>query len=232
VSRVSWMAATRPRAQDSRATAACRASSREGSSGVPLDSDGRPETGLAALDVQHRQVIRRLERLAAATAEGRADEVTGALRFLERYLADHFDAEERWMVEQGYPGSIEHARVHATVLVGIADARRAVEFVGIAAQALDKARHAVDEHLRVDDLRLRQFLVARDNLRRLAEGPGGGTALTPIPGALEALTPPPRKPPLGVFPTPIPGAHAVVPGPPHAQGAPPPRFTVVRGGKA
>lgn len=201
---------------------------------MALDTDGRPETGLAALDVQHRQVVRRLERLAAATAEGRDDEVTSALRFLERYLADHFDAEERWMVEQGYPGSIEHARVHAAVLAGIGDARRAVEFAGIASQALEKARHAVDEHLRVDDLRLRQFLVARDNLRRLAErGPGVGMSLTPIPGSLEpVLTPAPRKPPPAVFETPLPGVHRTVPATAAAAEPPPARrLTVVRGGK-
>lgn len=203
---------------------------------MPLDRDGRPETGLEVLDVQHRQVIRRLERLAAATAEGRVDEVTSALRFLERYLADHFDAQERWMVEQGYPGSIEHARAHAAVLAGIADARRAVQFVGIAAHALDKARHAVDEHLHQDDLRLRQFLVARENLRRLAErGPGVGMSLTPIPGALEpAFTPVPRKPLPAVFETPLPGVHVAVPGGAPAPEAPPragPHLTVVRGGK-
>jgi hemerythrin len=199
---------------------------------VALDRDGRADDGVDALDVQHRQVIRRLERLGVSIAEGRADEVSSALRFLERYLGDHFDAQERWMVEQGYPGSIEHARQHASVLAGVGDARRAVEFVGLAAQALEKARHAVDEHLRTDDLRLRQFLVARDNLRRLAErGPGAGAALTPIPGSMPAIaapTPAPVRP--AVFATPAPGElRAVTPPPPAENGAP--RLRVLTGGK-
>jgi hemerythrin len=205
---------------------------------VALDRDDRPDTGVDALDVQHRQVTRRLDRLAVSIADGRADEVSSALRFLERYLADHFEAQERWMVERGYPGSIEHARLHAAVLAGIADARRAVEFVGIAAHALEKARHAVDEHLRVDDLRLRQFLVARENLRRLAEaGPGVGMALTPIPGSMESISTPPPASRAGVFATPPPGALASPVRTPPPANPPPdapragPRLTVVRGGK-
>jgi hemerythrin len=204
---------------------------------VALDRDERPDTGEDALEVQHRQVIRRLDRLAVSIAEGRADEVTSALRFLERYLADHFEAQERWMVERGYPGSIEHARLHASVVAGIADARHAVEFVGIAAQALEKARHAVDEHLRVDDLRLRQFLVARENLRRLAEaGPGVGMSLTPIPGTIEPIRTPPPASHAGVFATPPHGTPAPpLPTPPpvrpSSDGAPPARLTLVRGGK-
>jgi hemerythrin len=210
---------------------------------LALDTDERPDAGLHALEVQHRQVIRRLDRLAVSIADGRADEVASALRFLERYLADHFEAQERWMVERGYPGSIEHARLHAAVLAGIADARRAVEFVGIAAHALEKVRHAIDEHLRVDDLRLSQFLVARENLRRLAErGPGVGMSLTPIPGAVGGATPggdatPPPASRSGVFATPPPvalPAKAASPDAPCAPDAPPRpgrRLTVVRGGK-
>lgn len=205
---------------------------------MALDRDERPDASEDVLDVQHRQVIRRLDRLAVSIADGRADEVSSALRFLERYLADHFDAQERWMVERGYPGSIEHARLHAEVLAGIADARRAVGFVGIAAHAVEKARHAVDEHLRVDDLRLRQFLVARENLRRLAEhGPGVGVSLTPIPGTMVAAMTPPPASRAGVFATPPPGTYAAptpTPPPVHAHGdagRAGPRLTVVRGGK-
>jgi hemerythrin len=203
---------------------------------VALDRDERLDAGEDALDVQHRQVIRRLDRLAVAIADGRADEVTSALRFLERYLADHFEAQERWMVERGYPGSIEHARLHASVLAGIADARRAVEFVGIAAHALEKVRHAIDEHLRVDDLRLRQFLVARENLRRLAEaGPGVGMSLTPIPGAVEPARTPPPPSRAGVFATPPRGTPAPtlpIPTPaPARDGAATARLKLVRGGK-
>jgi len=198
---------------------------------VALDRDERQDTGLGALEVQHRQVIRRLDRLAVAIADGRADEVSSALRFLERYLADHFEAQERWMVEHGYPGSIEHARLHAGVLAGIGDARRAVEFVGIAAQALEKARHAIDEHLRVDDLRLSQFLVARENLRLLAErGPGVGMSLTPIPGSVAAPTTPVPAARAGVFATPPPIAPpAATPAP--VPGGAPRRLALVRGGK-
>jgi hemerythrin-like metal-binding protein len=131
----------------------------------------------------------------AAAAEGRADELRASLRFLERYAVDRFASEERWMTAHGYPGGREHARAHAVLVDAITAARRAVEDAG-ADLALHAARAGdlLRQHMRTEDLRVGQYWIARENLRRLAEsGPGAGVTLTPIPGMLRAV--PPAAPP-------------------------------------
>jgi hemerythrin-like metal-binding protein len=158
---------------------------------VPLDWDEAESVGVEELDVQHRQILRRLRGMNAAAAEGRADELRASLRFLERYAIDRFAAEERWMSAHGYPGGREHARAHAVLVEAITAARRAVEEAG-ADLALHAARvgDLLRQHMRTEDLRVGQYWIARENLRRLAEsGPGAGVTLTPIPGMLRAVVP-------------------------------------------
>ena len=145
--------------------------------------------GVEQIDVEHRQILRRLSQLVAAANEGRLEEVRGALRFLHAYLSDHFEDEQRWMEDAGYPGAREHARNHAALLVRIATAREVAlgQPAGLAAFGADVAR-GVEEHMRLEDLKLARFFTARANLRLLAEAaPGHRAVLTPLPGALEVV---------------------------------------------
>jgi hemerythrin-like metal-binding protein len=154
---------------------------------VPSDWSDDMSVGVDSLDVQHRQILRRIRHLATAVCGGRPDEIRAALRFLHGYLAEHAVDEERWMAEVGYPAAREHARAHADLLADFpapgdpSDAsyqRRLVE-------AAERVARKIEEHMREDDMRLARFFTARENLRRLAEsGPGTGLALTPIPGSL------------------------------------------------
>jgi len=142
--------------------------------------------GVEQIDVEHRQILRRVSQLTATADEGRPDEVRGALRFLHAYLSHHFEDEQSWMDDVGYPGAREHARLHAALLARIASARD-LAIAQLAAFGADVAR-GVEEHMRVEDLKLARFFTARANLRLLAEAaPGHQAVLTPLPGALEAV---------------------------------------------
>jgi hemerythrin-like metal-binding protein len=164
---------------------------------VPIEWDEGLSVGVDEIDVQHRQILRRLRGIMAAAAERRTDEVRSALRFLERYVVDHFAAEERWMAEHGYPGALEHARGHAALCQAIAAGRRAVEERGEdGAAPAARIASAIEQHMMTEDLRVGQFWTARENLRRLAEsGPGAGLSLTPIPGQIRAVRPSAAAPP-------------------------------------
>lgn len=132
------------------------------------------------LEVEHRQIHRRAERIRAAIAAKSDADVRVGLHFLARYLEEHFQHEERWMDERGYPGLLEHARHHATLLAKVDEARRALELVGGAARAV---REIVDElyrHLEEEDTKLVRFHHAREDLRRLAQA---GPRHTPVPRA-------------------------------------------------
>jgi len=124
----------------------------------------------AQLEVERRQIHRRALRMRADAAAGNDDEVEAQLAFLARYLGRHFEAEERWMEEQGYPGSLEHARAHASLLARLGDARRAVHLVGSAARVLKEVIAELEDHLAGDDQKLVRFHAARESLRRLAAG--------------------------------------------------------------
>jgi hemerythrin len=192
---------------------------------VYLERDLESSVGVETLDAEHRHVRRRLRQLASAAAEGRADEVRGALRHLHADLAERQAAEERWIAEAGYPGEREHARAHRALLdrIGLARDGEARALFGAAREIGE----ALEAHLRFDDLKLGRFWTARQNLRRLAEGPGGGALLTPIPGtplpspAPGARTPPPaaRVPPPARTPPPADAAPAEATSPPESRRA-------------
>lgn len=151
--------------------------------------------GVESLDAHHRQVWRRIRRLANAVAEGDAGDVRSSLRLLHASLSEHHLDEERWMDEAGYPGAREHVRAHHAILERIAGVR-ADEGPGADRRLLEAAEwvaRALEAHMRSDDLKLGRFWTARENLRRLAEaGPGVGASLTPIPGMLSVVAPRPR----------------------------------------
>lgn len=142
------------------------------------------QIGVPRLEVEHRQICRRADRIAAAAASGNDAEIRAGFTFLAHYLADHFEAEERWMEEEGYPGLLEHARVHASLLARLRDARRALELVGGAARAVKDVARELERHVTEDDHKLVRFHQARESLRRMADRASArsGAASAP-PGA-------------------------------------------------
>jgi hemerythrin len=147
--------------------------------------------GVDLLDAHHRHIWRRIRHVANAVADGRAEEVRAALRFLHTYLVVHHAEEEEWMLEAGYPGAREHTRLHNEIMDRV---RAASEASRPDARTLfetaDWAARVLQAHMRSEDLKLGRFFTARENLRRLAEsGPGLGAALTPLPGSVGTVAP-------------------------------------------
>lgn len=71
------------------------------------------EIGIADVDEQHRELFRQVNDLLDAMRSRRgAEEVQRLLAFLERYIVEHFAAEERLMREAGYPGLGPHRVEH------------------------------------------------------------------------------------------------------------------------
>jgi hemerythrin len=72
--------------------------------------------GLDAVDAQHRELIRRTNALLAALGEGHEPASRAAvdtLLFLSEYVDRHFEDEERFMEEVGFPGLAAHRVEHA-----------------------------------------------------------------------------------------------------------------------
>jgi len=77
-----------------------------------LEWTSRLRTGVDAVDEQHRELFRRCARLVRALEAGDRSEVEPLVRYLTDYVLSHFEFEERWMVDSGYPGLPEHREAH------------------------------------------------------------------------------------------------------------------------
>jgi len=82
----------------------------------------RYETGIAHIDSQHQALFQALNDLAESFQEGRAEsQVQQSLAFLARYAGEHFQAEEEFMREAGYPGLASHAVEHNQLFENLHD---------------------------------------------------------------------------------------------------------------
>ncbi len=68
--------------------------------------------GHPAIDRQHQELFRRAQALVDALARRDPSEVGRLFDFLEGYVVEHFGAEERLMLEIGYPGLGVHRAEH------------------------------------------------------------------------------------------------------------------------
>ena len=69
--------------------------------------------GVEAIDAQHAELFRRLDRLFQAARAGLGTaEVTRLVDFLRGYVVEHFAAEEALMSQLGYPEADSHRAEH------------------------------------------------------------------------------------------------------------------------
>ena len=81
---------------------------------IRITWDPNLETGDPEIDGQHQELFHRIDKLLAASRERRSrEEVAQTLTFLGDYVVQHFGAEERMMVEAGYPELEAHRAEHA-----------------------------------------------------------------------------------------------------------------------
>jgi hemerythrin len=79
--------------------------------------NSRFETGIDLVDSQHQSLFEAVNRLAASFgATNMGDEVKESLDFLARYSIEHFQTEERFMREAGFPGLAAHMAEHARLM--------------------------------------------------------------------------------------------------------------------
>lgn len=74
----------------------------------------RPEyaTGIEAIDVQHQQIIKLINRLEMAVEQHDRDEVADILKGIRDYVEQHFSYEEQLLEQSGYKFLASHIRGH------------------------------------------------------------------------------------------------------------------------
>lgn len=77
----------------------------------------RYETGIGIIDAQHQALFAAVNRLAASFTAGHSGtEVTECLAFLLAYTVEHFQTEEQYLRERGYPGLALHVALHQQLM--------------------------------------------------------------------------------------------------------------------
>lgn len=71
------------------------------------------ETGIVALDDEHKALIVTINKLFEAVRDKQGkDVITDILAMLTTYTQDHFEHEEKLMAEYAFPGLEEHKAIH------------------------------------------------------------------------------------------------------------------------
>lgn len=120
----------------------------------PMDPQAVALTGIAEIDAQHARLVTLLNRLVTWCNQDMVVSATfDAVRELEEYARTHFQYEERYMRDHGYPAYEEHQLLHrdierqfvkltSKIYDGQDTAEELVEFV----------REWITSHIGVDDL--------------------------------------------------------------------------------
>jgi hemerythrin len=74
-------------------------------------------TGDHHIDRQHHQLFEKIDGLIEACKEKRAhSEISVLLGFLKGYVREHFEAEEQYQAQHGYPCHLQHKEQHRLLL--------------------------------------------------------------------------------------------------------------------
>lgn len=112
------------------------------------------ETGLEAIDAQHRELYEALDRLAEALRPGApATGLDEGLAFLSQHAIRHCQAEETLMKDMGFPDRIVHADQHQDLIRRMRDLQyRRTRGLAVGPEVVAVLEDWLDHHIRESDL--------------------------------------------------------------------------------
>jgi hemerythrin len=118
--------------------------------------------GVAEIDEQHKQFFKHAGNLLDACEQGSGvDYVVKMIDFLENYAIEHFETEERYMTEFGYPQLAHHRARHGIFRRNLLDLRARLQSDG-PGKLLLKSTYALvmwfNDHVRSVDMAMGAFL--------------------------------------------------------------------------
>jgi hemerythrin len=83
------------------------------------------ETGIVALDNEHRGLVEEINRLYEAVRDKQGETVLAdILAMLEKYTVEHFQHEEKLMAEYHFSGLAEHQKIHQQLIAEIQEFKK------------------------------------------------------------------------------------------------------------
>lgn len=122
------------------------------------------ETGIVALDNEHRGLVAEVNRLYEALRDKQGEKILrDILAMLETYTVDHFQHEERLMAQYNFPGLEDHRRIHQELIDAVAEIKIRAETGSeeLARELLKFLRTWVLEHIVEVDKQYGPYLESR-----------------------------------------------------------------------
>ncbi|MBI5588242.1 MAG: hemerythrin family protein [Deltaproteobacteria bacterium] len=86
------------------------------------------ETGIDWQDTQHKGLFASIDKLLKAMLDNRGkEELTNLIKFLDRYVVEHFGAEDQTMTRLNYSEKVSHMAEHRVFKEKIATIKKEVE---------------------------------------------------------------------------------------------------------
>jgi hemerythrin len=131
-------------------------------------------TGNNVIDQQHQELFRRMEKLVEATKNNEGKSVVSeTIAFLEKYVIQHFDAEEQIQIASSYPEYDSHKGQHQQLLNDVVKLKREFETEGSNATMLVKSIASlgnwIQNHVKQKDKALAEYLRGRAKVGTLRE---------------------------------------------------------------
>jgi hemerythrin len=98
-------------------------------------------TGIDAIDSQHQELCACIQALVdQAEGDDSREAATSTIDFLQRYVVEHFRAEEGLMAASDYPYTDRHQLMHESFVADFIRIRRAYERGGATPEIIDDIR--------------------------------------------------------------------------------------------
>ncbi|MDK2799856.1 MAG: hemerythrin [Clostridiales bacterium] len=121
------------------------------------------ESGVQEIDMQHKELLHRVNQFMQAVNDGKREEVVKeTVSFLEQYVREHFTAEEKLQQESNYPGYVHHKELHDKFINDLHKLQSRLKGQGITPEVLFTLSRTVSlwlvEHIGMADMTFAEFL--------------------------------------------------------------------------
>ncbi len=128
----------------------------------------RFETGIPLIDQQHQTLFDAVNRLADSFKSGTASvQVKASLDFLVDYTVEHFQTEEKFMKEMGYPKLTSHLAEHGQLVAKAKDLQaRLAEGKPVTVEVTAFLADWLKHHINESDMGYVEFAKAHSRAKR------------------------------------------------------------------
>lgn len=131
----------------------------------------RYELGVQLIDDQHRELFQRVEAFmnvlrSPVDWQQKVDLVNATLEFMKGYVVTHFQDEEAYQKEIGYPEYDNHSRVHSDMVQYVLKVSQEYEMKGYDERLMQqfggKLLAWLINHVAAEDMRIGEFAKTRE----------------------------------------------------------------------